>query len=227
MLRKSKHGYFKGSNCPVSNEEGKFIMSDKESDKLGRVLALVLRHAPEKFDVEMDINGWVDVNALCDGIKAQRRDFERWLKPWHFEAVAITEEKGRYEVEGQRIRATYGHSIEIEIDLPTDDIPDSLFYPVDPDEVEDIIKLGIKGGDRRHVHLSKSVSKAHEAGRVRINSPSIVEVDAIRAIADGIDIYRAGKLVFLTEGVPPQYLFKVSSDDPDLIEVLEKLEEEE
>ena len=76
-------------------------MSDKESDKLGRILALVLRHAPEKFDVEMDINGWVSVLGLCDGIKAQRRDFH-WLKPWHFEAVSVTEEKGRYEVEGER-----------------------------------------------------------------------------------------------------------------------------
>ncbi len=226
MLRKSKHGYFRGSNCPVSNEEGKFIMSDKESDKLGRILALVLRHAPEKFSVEMDINGWVGINPLCDGIKSQRRDFH-WLKPWHFEAVAVTEEKGRYEVEGERIRATYGHSIEIEIDLPTDDIPEVLFYPVSPDEVDDVIKLGIKGGDRRHVHLSKSISKAYEAGSVRITSPSIVEVDSIRAIADGVDIYRAGKLVFLTEEIPPQYLFKVSPDDPDLVEVLEKLAEEE
>jgi len=201
-------------------------MSDKESDKLGRVLALVLRHAPEKFDVEMDINGWVDISTLCDGIKSQRRDFH-WLRPWHFEAVTITEEKGRYEVQGARVRATYGHSIEIEIDLPTDDIPEVLFYPVTPEEIDDIIKLGIKGGDRRHVHLSKSVAKAYEAGSVRIKSPSIVEVDAVRAIADGIDIYRAGKLVFLTEEVPPQYLYKVSADDPELLEVLENLAQEE
>tara|TARA_B100001123_G_scaffold308409_1_gene344614 strand:+ start:365 stop:970 length:606 start_codon:yes stop_codon:yes gene_type:complete len=201
-------------------------MSDKECDKLGRVLALVLRHAPEKFDVEMDINGWVDVTGLCDGIKAQRRDFH-WLKPWHFEAVSVTEEKGRYEVEGERMRATYGHSIEIEIDLPTDDIPEVLFYPVSNEETDNVIKLGIKGGDRRHVHLSKTIAKAFEAGSVRISKPSIVEVDAVRAIADGISIFRAGKLVFLAEEIPPQYLYKISPDDPELIEVLEKLEEEE
>lgn len=201
-------------------------MSDKESDKLGRVLALVLRHAPEKFDVEMDINGWVDISSLCDGIKSQRRDFH-WLRPWHFEAVAITEEKGRYDVQGSRIRATYGHSIEIEIDLPTDDIPEVLFYPVPNEEVDDVIKLGIKGGDRRHVHLSKSIAKAYEAGSVRIKAPSIVEIDAVRAIADGNEIFRAGKLVFLTEEVPPQYLYKVSADDPELLEVLENIAQEE
>ena len=54
-----------------------------------------------------------------------------------------------------------------------------------------------------------------------------VEGQNIRAIADGVDIFRAGKLVFLTEEIPPKYLLKVSPDDPDLVEVLEKLAEEE
>ena len=35
-------------------------MSDREANSLGRILALVLRHAPEKFNVDMDINGWVN-----------------------------------------------------------------------------------------------------------------------------------------------------------------------
>ena len=56
--------------------------------------------------------------------------------------------------------------------------------------------------------------------------PSIVEVDAIRAMADGVEIFRAGKLVYLTEEIPPQYLYKVSLDDPELLEVLDNLEEE-
>ena len=56
---KLNNGFFTGTNCHVCNEEGKFIMSDREAGSLGRMLALVLRHAPEKFNVEMDINGWV------------------------------------------------------------------------------------------------------------------------------------------------------------------------
>ena len=58
MLRQCRtHGHFSGTNCPVCNDEGKFIMSDREANSLGRILALVLRHAPEKFNVDMDING--------------------------------------------------------------------------------------------------------------------------------------------------------------------------
>ena len=69
MLRQCRaHGHFRGSNCPVCNEEGKFIMSDRESNSLGRILALVLRHAPEKFGVDMDINGWVNTKELSESI---------------------------------------------------------------------------------------------------------------------------------------------------------------
>ena len=72
MLRQCKgHGHFSGTNCPVCNEEGKFIMSDREAGSLGRIMALVLRHAPEKFDVDMDINGWVNTRELSEVIGNQ------------------------------------------------------------------------------------------------------------------------------------------------------------
>ena len=98
--------FFIGSNCPICNQEGKFIMSDREAQSLGRILALVLRHAPEKFGVDMDINGWVNTRELSDAISNQRRHYH-WLRGWHFEAIANSDEKGRYQVEGEMIRATY------------------------------------------------------------------------------------------------------------------------
>ena len=64
--------FFIGSNCNICNQEGKFIMSDREAQSLGRILALVLRHAPEKFNVDMDINGWVNTRELSDAISNQR-----------------------------------------------------------------------------------------------------------------------------------------------------------
>ena len=54
-------------------------MSDRESNSLGRILALVLRHAPEKFGVEMDLNGWVNSRELSEAIQNQRRHFH-WLR---------------------------------------------------------------------------------------------------------------------------------------------------
>lgn len=204
-------------------------MSDREANSLGRILALVLRHAPEKFNVEMDINGWVNARELSEAIGKQRRHYH-WLRAWHFEAIANADEKGRYQVENEMMRATYGHSIELDLDLPTDDIPEVLYYPCQTEELETLLEYGITAGDRKNVHLSRSIRNAMDAGHVRIHRPAILEVDTSRAIADGHTIYRAGTTVFLTDEVPGEYLYQVEDTDPMIVEIVEewvRLEEEE
>jgi putative RNA 2'-phosphotransferase len=200
-------------------------MSDREANSLGRMLALVLRHAPEKFNVEMDINGWVNSRELSESIQGQRKHFH-WLRGWHFEAIANADEKGRYQVEGEMIRATYGHSIELELDLPTDEIPEALYWPCDPEEISTHMEFGLVAGDRNHVHLSRTIANAMEAGHVRHSRPAIIEVDTTRAIADGNTIWRAGKTVFLCEEMPADYLFHVESDDPAIQDIVAMWEEE-
>ena len=204
-------------------------MSDREANSLGRILALVLRHAPEKFGVDMDINGWVNARELSEAIGKQRRHYH-WLRAWHFEAIANADANGRYQVENEMMRATYGHSIELDLDLPTDDIPEVLYYPCETEEVETLLEYGITAGDRKNVHLSRSIRNAMDAGHVRIHRPAIVEVDTARAIADGHTIYRAGTTVFLTDEVPGEYLYQVEETDPMIVETVEeweRIEEEE
>ena len=121
-------------------------MADREMNSIGRILALVLRHAPEKFNVDMDLNGWVNAKDLSFSIQEKRRGFH-WLRPWHLNAIADTDEKGRYQMEGDMIRATYGHSIELELDLPTDNIPDELYWPCDPETVSTHLEYGIISGN--------------------------------------------------------------------------------
>ena len=75
--------------------------------------------------------------------------------------------------------------------------------------------------------MSKTIANALEAGHVRINRPTIIEVDTIRAIADGHTIYRAGTTVYLTDEVPPEYLYKVGEDDPMIVETASRWEQEE
>jgi putative RNA 2'-phosphotransferase len=190
------------------------------------MLALVLRHAPEKFGVEMDLNGWVNSRELSESIQGQRRHYH-WLRGWHFEAIANADVKGRYQVEGEMIRATYGHSIELELDLHTDEIPDALYWPCDPEAVATHMELGITTGDRKHVHLSRTISNALEAGHVRISRPAILEVDTTRAVADGYTIWRAGTTVFLCEEMPAEYLYHVESEDPAILDMIKTWEEEE
>ena len=171
-------------------------------------------------------SGWIDTRELADSISKSRRHLH-WLRAWHFEAIANADEKGRWQVDNEMIRATYGHSIEIELDLPTDDIPDALYWPCEQGEVESLLQFGILSGSRKHIHLSRTIANALEAGRVRIDRPAILEVDTIRAIAEGHTIFRAGTTVFLTEEVPPSALFQVDADDPTVMETFARWDEEE
>lgn len=200
-----EHGFLRGDECLECGEAGKFLMNDNEMNKLGKLMAGILRHFPERFDLEMDRRGWVDLYALIDVLKQRRRELH-WLKAKHFRAIADTDDKGRYEVDGRRIRATYAHSLDVEPDLPTDNIPPELFYPASPEEASILLETGLKPSDRRKVHLSKTAHDADSAGRYRMPEPTILKVEAKRAIDAGIVIGQAGKTVFVCDEVPPEYL---------------------
>jgi len=206
MLRECEvHGYFRDESCPVCGEEGKFLMSAEEMDKIGRTMAGVLRHFPERFDLEMDEQGYVDLRDLVSAMRDKSRRMH-WMRSHHIVALVESDPKGRYQVSNDKVRASYGHTFDLDLRHPTDDIPDELFYPATPEEAEIILEMGIIPSDRRMVHLSKTYEDAHSAGSVRVDEPVILAVDTAAAIADGVAIGRAARTVYLCKEVPPQYL---------------------
>jgi putative RNA 2'-phosphotransferase len=202
------HGYFRAESCPVCSDAGKFLMNDEEVDQLGRIMAGVLRHFPERFSLTMDSHGWVDVRSLVDAVRARRNQFH-WLRSHHVRALAATDPKGRYQIDSDNVRATYGHSLEVDLDLPTDNIPKELYYPATEEEVSIILETGLKPSDRKHVHLSLTPDNATEAGAHRTEKPVILRVDAEGAVDGGIVIKRAGKTVFITKEIPAEYLSRL------------------
>lgn len=206
MLRECKdHGYYRGEICPLCGQEGRFLMSEEELESIGRVMAGALRHFPEKFDLKMEPNGFVDLRDFINALQSTRRRLQ-WLRPHHIIAIIETDPKGRYEHRDGKIRATYGHSIDVELDLPTVGIPDKLYYPTTSEEVDIVLETGLKPSDRKKVHLSKTYGNAEDAGKVRTPAPIILEIDAARAIASGITIQKAGKTVFLADNIPHEFL---------------------
>lgn len=210
MLKEcDQHGYFRGDSCPVCGQPSKFLMDDRELDHLGRILTGILRHFPDRYHLTMDERGWVSLPQIVRAVSQQHRAYH-WLRVHHFVAIAETDAKGRYEVRDERIRATYGHTVEVALDLPTENVPDQLYYPVTEEEAAIVLEVGLKPSDRRKVHLSKTAQDAHNAGAVRRPNPVILEIDARRARTDGLVIMRAGKTVFLVDQVPPVYLSRAS-----------------
>ena len=214
MLKEcAQHGYFRAEACPVCGQPGKFLMNDRELDHLGRILTGILRHFPDRYQLTMDPRGWISVPQIVRAI-GQKHPAYHWLRPQHLVAIAETDPKGRYEVRDERIRATYAHTVEVDLDLPTDHIPDHLYYPVTEEEVAIVLEVGLKPSDRKKVHLSKTAEDARAAGSVRTPQPVILEVDTRAARAAGLVIMRAGKTVFLIDTVPPEYLRRTAATEP-------------
>jgi len=214
MLKEcAQHGFFRGEACPVCGQPSRFLMNDRELDHLGRVLTGILRHFPDRYGLTMEPHGWVSLPAIVRAI-SQKHPAYHWLRVAHLVAIAETDAKGRYEVRDDRVRATYGHTVEVDLDLPTENIPEFLYFPVTAEEVTIVLEVGLKPSDRKRVHLSKTAEDARAAGSVRTPDPVILEVDTQKAQSGGLVIMRAGKTVFLVDQVPPEYLSRHEGAPP-------------
>jgi putative RNA 2'-phosphotransferase len=208
----AQHGYFREERCPVCAQAGRFLLNDRELDHLGRVMTGILRHFPEKYGLTLDAHGWISLPELVRAMQGHHRGYH-WLRVHHLVGIAESDAKGRYAVKDDRIRATYGHTVEVDLDLPTEPIPSELFFPVTADEAAVVLEVGLKPTDRRHVHLSRTAEAARAAGAVRTPEPVILGIDATRARADGIVIKLAGKTVFLADQIPAGYLRRLTPEE--------------
>jgi len=180
-------------------------MNERELGWFGRTLTGILRHFPDKFGLDMDDNGWVDIAEIIENVKS-KNPRSQWLRPEHVIAIVKTDEKGRYQIKMGKVRATYGHSLEVNLDLPTVDIPETLYYPSSPEESEILMEVGIRHSDRAMVHLSDTRISAKEAGSHRVKDPVILRVDAAKAIDSGVIIKKAGNHVYISDFIPSDYI---------------------
>lgn len=216
MLKECRsHGYFRGEFCPLCGDESKFLLSDEEVESLGRTMAGVLRHFPERYGLEMDTHGWVDLRDFLTAVQIRNKRF-KFLRPHHVIGLVETDPKGRYQFEDGKLRATYGHSRDVDLDLPTEGIPDVLFYPTTEEETHLLLEAGLRPADRKMVHLSTTFEAAMEAGRVRTQNPVILEIDAKAARAGGTVIMKAGKTVCTTKEVPAEFLRRSARAEEEL-----------
>jgi len=212
-----EHGCYRGEVCPVCNKKGKFLMNENELNSLSRILAGALRHFPDKLGLMMDGRGWVDISSLIEAIGIGRSGFN-WLRVHHIEALVSTDPRERYQIDGGMIRATYGHTVDVNLDdLPEAEI-DDFFYPVTEEEIDIVLEGGLNPTDRKKVHLSGSIEKAVEAGKVRTEDPLILKIDGKKAKKDGVVFYHAGKDVYITDGVDSKYISKAGKSQVKKVE---------
>jgi putative RNA 2'-phosphotransferase len=188
-------------------------MDDKRRVELSKLLALLLRHRAAEHGLALDPEGFVplaDVVAAING-----RPGWDWVRPEHIAEVITQQEKRRYEIVEDDIRAIYGHSVSTAISYPAVEPPEHLLHGTARRFVETILREGLRPMSRQYVHLTDDPALARLTGRRRDSAPAILRIDAARAHADDVAFYRADNGVFLAKEVPPQYISPDPADGAD------------
>lgn len=202
VRRCREHGHFEGGECPACGATGRTVLDAERRKRLSTFTSGALRHFPDDAGLSIDGRGWVDYDEL---VAAATRRYD-WAEPGHVETVIATDPKGRFERLGGRVRAAYGHSVDVALDAPETPVPDRLYHGTAPDSVEAIREEGLRPMGRKRVHLSETVAEAREVGRRRTDEPAVFEVDAAAMATDGRRVVRRGAGIYTTERVPPEYL---------------------
>ena len=98
--------------------------------RISKYISLILRHKPEVIGIKLDTHGWADVNALLAGI-SRKYPINRDI----LEKIVQSDEKQRYSFseDGTKIRANQGHSIQVDVELPVTEPPETLYHGTAPE----------------------------------------------------------------------------------------------
>ncbi len=194
--------YFEGSACPDCGASGRPLLSAARRRQVSTFLSGALRHFPADVGLSLDEAGWADWETVVE--RAHNR--YEWLAPEAIAAIVYCDPKGRFERDGGRLRAAYGHSVEVSLSSASGPVPETLYHGTSPEAVESIMAEGLKPMARQHVHLSGSRTAAREVGRRHASEPVVLEVEADALQAEGHEITKRGTRVYTTDHVPPAFL---------------------
>jgi len=182
-----------------------FEITTKQIKKISKFLSLILRHKPEVIGLELDENGWVAVETLLSKMNAGNRYFEITFEI--LSEVVTTNNKKRFAFNEDKsmIRASQGHSLEINLGYEAQKPPKILFHGTAKRFVDEILKTGLEKRNRQHVHLSSDIITATAVGQ-RHGKPVIFEVSAAAMYQDEFEFFLSENGVWLTESVPAKYL---------------------
>jgi putative RNA 2'-phosphotransferase len=166
--------------------------------KISKKMSYALRHRPDAVGITLDPQGWVAVTDLLTALRISRATLDE---------VVEGNDKQRFAVDGERIRASQGHSVPVDLGYEPATPPAALFHGTAARNVESIQRDGLRKGRRHHVHLSADTATAFAVGRRHDpTSVAILRVDAPAMIDSGYDFFRSANGVWLTDAVPPAFI---------------------
>lgn len=180
-------------------------MNEIETKRISKFLSLILRHQPETIGLKLDENGWADVEELRERLAKKKVYFS--LE--ELDEVVETNNKKRFAFneDKTKIRASQGHSINIDLALEALQPPDFLYHGTAEANISSILEKGIEKRSRQHVHLSADKETATKVG-MRHGKPIILTIRTGKMYEDGIAFFQSANGVWLTEFVDLKYISK-------------------
>ena len=179
------------------------MINNKQLTHISKFLSLVLRHQPETIGIQLDQNGWTDVKDLIEKANYNGLKFDRETLNY----IVATNEKKRFAFNEtlDKIRASQGHSIEIELGYNNQKPPEILYHGTGEKSVQSIVDTGLEKRSRQHVHLSRDIETAIKVGQ-RHGKPFVFKVLAGQMYNDNFQFFISENGVWLTDNVPTKYL---------------------
>jgi putative RNA 2'-phosphotransferase len=175
-------------------------VSDQSVVALSKRLSWLLRHGANEAGLAMGPAGWSEVDDVLQLLAITRAELDHAVR---------NNDKGRLVVDGSRIRACQGHSLDgtpvtreaLEASWQQVAPAGALWHGTRVAAVEGIAREGIRSGERTHVHLAASPD-SHVGKRSAVDF--LLEVSPVRLDGEGISIFRAPNGVVLVRHVPSQ-----------------------
>jgi putative RNA 2'-phosphotransferase len=116
------------------------------------------------------------------------------------------DDKHRFEVTENRIRARYGHSFAQPIRYEPCPPPPVLYHGTSRRSLAAIRRDGLRPMGRQYVHLSPDPETATRVGARHDEQPAVLTVRAAEAHAAGVVFHQADEVVYLAKCVPAQFV---------------------
>jgi len=171
---------------------------------LSKLMTYILRHRPDEFGLVLDEDGYVALKELQQAIIEE----EGWsyVRRSHIMEVAYTSDRQRFDVEDEKIRTSYGHSLPHRIHYEPASPPKILYHGTRRKTYQHILERGLDPMGRTYVHLATSPELAVRIGRRRDPQPLLLEIHAQKAFEEGVSFYQANPLIYLADHIPPSYI---------------------
>ena len=178
-------------------------MTDKETIKTSKFLSLILRHEPERVGLHLGEAGWIGVDELLRAVNQHGIA----LSLDQLQHIVATSDKKRFafSADGLRIRASQGHSVEVDLQYEPQEPPEWLYHGTATRFLDSIRKDGLLRMDRHDVHLSAETAVTLQVGG-RHGKPVLLRIRAKEMHQAGHVFRRSANGVWLAPHVPSQFI---------------------